>query len=107
MMDFQASFSVSNAMSGPQIGVFIVGFFDRRSDGRAVSMAYVLGMIAAMGLWTWNKIEDPNRGYFLSTNTSQYGCDAFNQGHQTFRVRPQITAYDPHYGNPEAPWIAR
>ncbi len=78
------------------MGLFILGIFCTRSSTKAATIAFIISAIFSCTLWIWNYIDDPFKGNYLPTNTTVEGCRGIFDGNIT--LRPQITAYNPHYG---------
>jgi hypothetical protein len=81
-------------LGGPVMGLFILGVFYTRTSTIAATIAFIISSIISCALWIWNYIADPYEGNFLPTNTTVEGCG----NNVNYTIRPQITAYDPHYG---------
>lgn len=97
--------SVMGAMSGPFVGIFIVGIFMPNVGRRIALIAFIVSTLIISSLCIWNYIADPYKYNFLPTNTSIDGCRHDNIINITIRRRP--STYAVHYGDPSVAYFAR
>ncbi|KAK5973319.1 Sodium-dependent multivitamin transporter [Trichostrongylus colubriformis] len=93
--------SVTGAISGPMVGIFVLAMFFPRSGFWSCIISFVVSNIIMIIICIANYVEDPYRDLFLPTNTSNAGCMSNN-----FTIR-QLPLYDAHYGDPNAMFISR